>query len=335
MGSGKGYLSTQLALQYGLVVIGIDAMSINTDGAQKRAGKLVKHWNGLVRNATEDKIRGYKVKRSKKLKKKLKREALKEEDNEADKGVSSQNSDIHVPHIVNEELPDFQNLFDDNDILADGVPSPVSHIEEKNESAVVIPIGGMKDKSLSQKHFEKEINGKVEHGTDSESNVQPGTPNDTNSKIGPNSHLESKVDELNNPSEFVASNISSQSITKSTEISTARQNEEMSEILKTDKTNSIKGHENLHPLTMFVSPDLNLKDIVNLAFEEYGDISTKKSESESRLMLTGLHTCGALGSSILKLFVNNPQATILCNVACCYHLMEEEFVSAPYDDGQG
>lgn len=42
VGSGKGYLSSFLSLQYGLQVYGIDSSSINTHGAQERNRKLKK-----------------------------------------------------------------------------------------------------------------------------------------------------------------------------------------------------------------------------------------------------------------------------------------------------
>ncbi|KAL3881435.1 hypothetical protein ACJMK2_027877 [Sinanodonta woodiana] len=45
----------------------------------------------------------------------------------------------------------------------------------------------------------------------------------------------------------------------------------------------------------------------------------------SPMMLTGLHTCGDLGSSMLELFVNNPDVAVLCGVSCCFHLIREKF----------
>lgn len=39
-GDGKGYLSSRLALQYKLKVLGVDASAVNTVGAQKRINKL-------------------------------------------------------------------------------------------------------------------------------------------------------------------------------------------------------------------------------------------------------------------------------------------------------
>jgi hypothetical protein len=50
-------------------------------------------------------------------------------------------------------------------------------------------------------------------------------------------------------------------------------------------------------------------------------------------MLTGLHTCGLLGTSLQHLFIKSDQTKVLCYVSCCYHLMNEEFVLTPFTDG--
>lgn len=39
-GDGKGYVSSRLALQYNMKVLGIDASEVNTEGSQKRMKKL-------------------------------------------------------------------------------------------------------------------------------------------------------------------------------------------------------------------------------------------------------------------------------------------------------
>lgn len=52
-GDGKGYLSSRLALEYELNVLGIDASDTNTNGANKRAAKLTKAWNGLTKRAED------------------------------------------------------------------------------------------------------------------------------------------------------------------------------------------------------------------------------------------------------------------------------------------
>ncbi|XP_050301204.1 probable methyltransferase-like protein 25 [Anthonomus grandis grandis] len=50
IGDGKGYLSSMLALNYKIPILGIDASQVNTDGAVNRANKLSKVWNGVVTN---------------------------------------------------------------------------------------------------------------------------------------------------------------------------------------------------------------------------------------------------------------------------------------------
>lgn len=54
-------------------------------------------------------------------------------------------------------------------------------------------------------------------------------------------------------------------------------------------------------------------------------------DERSLLGLVGLHTCGNLASSSLRLFVANPRVNLLCNVGCCYHLLEEEFSINTYN----
>lgn len=42
-----------------------------------------------------------------------------------------------------------------------------------------------------------------------------------------------------------------------------------------------------------------------------------------RVLLTGLHTCGDLAPTILKLFLRSPESRALVLVGCCYHMMTE------------
>lgn len=51
IGSGKGYLSQYLTLQYGVRVIGIDSSDTNTHGAKERGRKLARQWKAFIRRA--------------------------------------------------------------------------------------------------------------------------------------------------------------------------------------------------------------------------------------------------------------------------------------------
>lgn len=41
--------------------------------------------------------------------------------------------------------------------------------------------------------------------------------------------------------------------------------------------------------------------------------------------LSGLHTCGNLAASCMEIFQNNLDIRSICNVGCCYHLLDEQF----------
>ncbi|MFT7817023.1 methyltransferase-like protein 25 [Arapaima gigas] len=66
------------------------------------------------------------------------------------------------------------------------------------------------------------------------------------------------------------------------------------------------------PLTSYVTAETELKEII--------------TELEDAV-LVGLHTCGDLAPSTLRMFVAKPELQALCSVSCCYHLLSEEFDS--------
>lgn len=56
------------------------------------------------------------------------------------------------------------------------------------------------------------------------------------------------------------------------------------------------------------------------------DVDAVLDGSDGRLLVCGLHTCGELGPSALKLAVRGaPRVRGLCLVGCCYHLLERGF----------
>ncbi|NXE77990.1 MET25 protein, partial [Cochlearius cochlearius] len=54
IGSGKGYLSSFLSMQYNLKVYGIDSSNTNTNGAHERNRKLKKHWRAYQSRGRAD-----------------------------------------------------------------------------------------------------------------------------------------------------------------------------------------------------------------------------------------------------------------------------------------
>ncbi|CAO1303294.1 unnamed protein product [Diamesa serratosioi] len=61
-------------------------------------------------------------------------------------------------------------------------------------------------------------------------------------------------------------------------------------------------------------------ELTPLVQEMFGDTDANKA-----YLLTGLHTCGNLTPSMLKLFVKNNQIKSIFNVGCCPNLMTEQF----------
>lgn len=76
-----------------------------------------------------------------------------------------------------------------------------------------------------------------------------------------------------------------------------------------------KKETKFQPITSHLSLDLNVPQFLEI-------LSPLKTKKE-RMVLIGLHTCGDLASTILKLYVNMPLCKALINVGCCYHLLTE------------
>lgn len=67
--------------------------------------------------------------------------------------------------------------------------------------------------------------------------------------------------------------------------------------------------------TEFVKETENLRNL----------LSSYCGENTDRFAISGLHTCGNLSPTCVKLYCQDSNAVVLCNVACCYHLLVEEF----------
>lgn len=71
--------------------------------------------------------------------------------------------------------------------------------------------------------------------------------------------------------------------------------------------------------THFITPET---DFPQLFAEHFPDCSV----ATVGFCLSGLHTCGNLAPSCLHIFRHNAAIRTLCNVGCCYHLIDEQFV---------
>lgn len=76
---------------------------------------------------------------------------------------------------------------------------------------------------------------------------------------------------------------------------------------------------NYKPITCYVTSETDLIDLLQRNF----------STEITSIGLIGLHTCGNLAPSSIKIYKNNPNIKFLCNVGCCYHLLDEDASNFP------
>ncbi|GAB1609193.1 methyltransferase-like protein 25 [Argonauta hians] len=83
------------------------------------------------------------------------------------------------------------------------------------------------------------------------------------------------------------------------------------------------------PLTTYVSSDTDIVKLISECDDDDDDDAEEGDVSDegTKLLVSGLHTCGDLCPTALRFFSQNPAALLLCNVSCCYHLLTEEFTA--------
>lgn len=83
-------------------------------------------------------------------------------------------------------------------------------------------------------------------------------------------------------------------------------------------------NENYKNAIHFITPQT---DFIEL-FNEHFDLTTTHEIPD--FCLSGLHTCGNLAPSCLRIYGENQQIMAVCNIGCCYHLINEQFSEFVY-----
>ncbi|XP_003221187.2 probable methyltransferase-like protein 25 [Anolis carolinensis] len=253
LGSGKGYLSSFLSLQYGLKVYGIDSSNTNTHGANERNRKLKKHWTAYQRRARAN-VRGHVLEEKKERP---------EQDKEKCKANSS------------------ENLLSTNNSL-------------QSQAQVAAP-----DSILSQT---------ADVFTDSNICI-------TNKQYELHSGAQLQSDESNTPENVFlnilpADAVEADSSPRSNCRELCEEEKERRKMASLKAKASRSKEANVYsPLTSYITANTELRDIV---------------QDLEDCMLVGLHTCGDLAPSTLRLFNAKPEIKAVCSVGCCYHLLSEE-----------
>lgn len=252
VGSGKGYLSSYLSMQYGLSVYGIDSSTTNTIGANERNRKLERYWKVYQRQTKPP----------------------------------TQTSEPE--HPKEEQMHNVEN---------------VTEIKEQ------IGLVGEQEKRTETQRG---------HG---QSLIQ--TPISTtfgDSEIYNKNNGETSAETFRSNEYYGSENAFLEFLsTDAVEVaSQERQNKYLDDKEKERRKNAgleakakrIKEANLYSPITLHVTSTTELHDIAS---------DVKDS------MVVGLHTCGDLASSTLRIFITKPEIKAVCSVGCCYHLLSEEF----------
>ena len=431
IGSGRGYLGCQMALMHGLRVLGIDSSETNTQSADKRAGKLGKQWQGLLRNANGGKLG--KAPRLKKVK------------------GSKERSTADLIRCNDDDMPDLSLVFNDGDscsIELEASKDSVLMGDDKKGDSCSIELEASKDSVLMGDDKKGDSCGiELEASKDSvlmgddkkgdscsieleasKDSVLMGDDKKGDScgieleaskdsvlmgddKKGDSCSIELEAskdsvlmgDDKKGDSCGVELEASKDSVLmgdyKKGEITVADKFDANCRVSGTTNSLSCNGHctmrtevnkkqefvsdendearcdmkiQSNEPLddqknhkcgqksevskknnaqkctktsyvaiTCYVTPDLNLTELFGTfspwSLSESDRTESDRTESDQTssdhhkgVLMSGLHTCGNLAASMLQLFSTSGATVVMCNVGCCYHLLEEEFLRSPF-----
>ncbi|XP_033470132.1 putative methyltransferase-like protein 25 isoform X2 [Epinephelus lanceolatus] len=242
VGSGKGYLSSFLSLQYGLQVYGIDSSSTNTHGAHERNRKLKKFSRAYQKRSKAARAQGEAT------------HSPQEESGEVKPGPDGGDDVLFSDGAGTVSQEEEEVLIDSSDVNA-AVERP-SEPEELFLNALSVDV------------------------------LQPTSPR------VPASQLSAKERERRK-----------------------RENLERKAQNRTASASVV-----FSPLTSYVTAETELRELIG--------------ELEDAVMV-GLHTCGDLAPSTLRMFVAKAELAAVCSVGCCYHLLSEEFDPAGQECSRG
>ncbi|XP_070803453.1 probable methyltransferase-like protein 25 [Pituophis catenifer annectens] len=253
LGSGKGYLSSFLSLQYNLKVYGIDSSNTNTHGANERNRKLKKHWTAYQRRAEAN----------------VRDPTLKETKKSAEQDKEKYNANTSKKWLRTNKSLQNQVQVAVSDAL--GI-----------ESAEISPDPNT---SITKNQYELKPEVRVQL-------IENNIPENVFLDILPTDAVEVDCSSRRNCREL------------------CEEEKEQRKVASLKAKASRSKETNIYfPLTSFITAETELRDIV-------GDLED--------CILVGLHTCGDLAPSTLKLFNAVPEIKAVCSVGCCYHLLSEE-----------
>ena len=291
-----------MALMHGLRVLGIDSSETNTQSADKRAGKLGKQWQGLLRNANEEKLG--KVARPKKVK------------------GSKERSTADLVRCNDDDMPDLSLVFNDDNCCGVELETPKDgdRIDDDKKGEITVAdnfdancrVSGPSNSSSCNGHcgMSMGVNKQeqfVSHGND-KARCDKGHSNEPLDDRSTSQKHEEHGQKAEDKYHKVSKKNNAQKCTKTSYVA----------------------------ITCYVTPDLNLAELFD-TFSPWSSFDSDQASSDHTgrdhhkgVLMSGLHTCGNLAASMLQLFSTSGATVVMCNVGCCYHLLEEQFLRSPF-----
>ncbi|XP_078359527.1 putative methyltransferase-like protein 25 isoform X1 [Oculina patagonica] len=313
LGSGKGYLSQYLAMQYGLNVVGVDSSDSNTQNAAKRNERLLKVWQGLVKKSQKGKLNSS----SDFAVGSVATEHLDSQTQERTLVAENRNYNseslsncctccIGVSHVCNP---------DDN--RTDASVQNQAHNDEQKGSLVC---------DLMQNVVEAENKPRaVSEVKDMEMRYSKNKPAVDFQSSSPSSkcqQCDSAVDCKGSVYRNTTSTTCNCYLSKKPYLGHAA-----NAMIPKSQQSQTRNPTSFVPVTGFVDQSFIANGELTRLFDELGTsngVSTGCTNCNA-MFLVGLHTCGDLAPMALRIFVNEPTVKVICIVGCCYHLVSQEF----------
>ncbi len=93
------------------------------------------------------------------------------------------------------------------------------------------------------------------------------------------------------------------------------------------KSSTLHTHSSFVPITM----EIHSNDF-DMLLTKAQQLSSGKFDLQKPFCIVGLHACGDLTSTALRMFASLPTAAAICVVGCCYHHITEDGVYAQMNE---
>ena len=321
LGSGKGYLSQYLALQYGLNVIGIDSSDSNTQNAAKRNEKLLKAWKGLARKSQREKVDATSnLAEINILSTHLESQPL---GRSLDVGNTKDGSSESSPKYCNHVTCPVSNgcNHDDNNmhVHVDSIGlNKTSITDQQKASHLCSPMQSTVEAGGKQPIVSKLDFAKSKHSTDGKHQSQLVAEVSAKETFSQSSMPSSNSEHCDSATHrgMQCRNLMSGEITDS-ELVANTMNSKSRQPQSINPTSFV-------PVTGFVDQSFVASGGLTRLFDELGT-SGGVATGCNGMFIVGLHTCGDLAPMALRIFVNEASIRVICIVGCCYHLVSQEF----------